>query len=305
MLMEEQLESFPFQIKEALKIKERISAKNLKNINKIVIFGMGGSGCAGTLFKDFLIDKIKTPIVISKNTFLPIDSKTLVFVLSYSGNTQETIRLYNYARKKTKQIFIFTSGGKLGKEKQIIKIPKGFAPRESVVFMVSAMLVLIGMKNYLKDIKVLKFSEKEKKSAKEIAKKLYGKIPIIYAGEEKLGALAYKWKINFNETGKSFAHSGFFTEINHNEIEAEMPKNVKILVLLNKDKNSFKIFNNFFKFEKIYLKGNNELERVFYGILLGDYTSYYLGLMNKKNPLKTPKIEKLKKLIKKNKVQLI
>ncbi len=291
MLMEEQLRSFPMQIREALKIKKRV---DLKNMDKIVIFGIGGSGCAGELFRDFMIDKINLPVIKSKNIFPScLNSKTLVFVLSYSGNTKETIELYKKSRKKTKNIFILSSGGKLGKEKNIIHIPIGLAPRESVVFMMSAMLVLLGRKDDVKKFNSLK--KFDKKIPEKIAKTLMGKIPVIYAGSEKLNSLAYKWKINFNETSKIFAHCNFFTEINHNEIEASFSKNIKVLVLVDKNYNFLKKIEKLVNLEKIKLLGKTELERIFYGILLGDYIAYYHAFLNKKNPLEINKVSYLKK----------
>jgi glucose/mannose-6-phosphate isomerase len=290
MFMEEQLKSFPMQIKEALKINKRI---NLNNFDKIVLFGIGGSGCACSIFKDFIIDKLNIPIIESRNIFPScLNKKTLVFIISYSGNTKEIIELYKKSMKKTKNIFILSSGGYLGKEKNVIYIPPGFVPRESTIFIISAILVLIGKGNYLKIFKSLKnFDEK---NSEKIAKSLKNKIPVIYASSEKLRSVAYKWKINFNETSKIFAYYNFFTEINHNEIEAFFPNKFKILVITDKKYKFLNSVSKLINFEKIELLGASELEKIFYGILLGDYIAYHCAKLNKKNPLITDKISFLK-----------
>lgn len=291
--MKEQLESFPFQIKEALKINYRIDPDKY---DRLVIVGMGGSGLAGSLFEDFICDKINTPVLVCKNYLPSLTNKSLVMVFSYSGNTWETIKLYNEAKKKTKNIVCFASGGKLFGKEDFVHIPEGFSPRESVIFMLSALLVVIGRK---KDVKVFDSLKKlDKNYAKGLAKKLKGRIPVIYSGSERFESVAYKWKIDFNETSKMFSHSGYFTEVLHNELEAEFPKNVKILVLLDKKKNYLNKSKKFFKFEEIEMKGKTDLEKIYYGVALGDYVAYYLALMRNKNPVVVSRIEKFKRLMK-------
>ncbi len=277
MLIEQQLQSFPEQIKIALKTKKRIS---LQRTNKIVVIGMGGSGIVGSLLQDYLSDKLNIPIITAKTNLPKIDSKTLVLVISYSGNTKETINLYKKAKKITKPIII-TSGGKLCIEKDAILVPKGFLPRLATPSLFFTILTILGKS---KNIKL----KNPQKLAKKIAKKLKNKIPIIYASE-KFKSLAYKFQTDLNETAKVFAHSNFFPEINHNEIEANFPKNTKIFFLTDKDKPKS------FKAVTIKLKGKNELEKLTYGLLLSVYTSYYLALLNKKDPVTTKNIEKIKK----------
>src|SRR3989344_9669193 len=99
------LKKFPEQIKEAIKLGNI----KPKRYNKILVCGMGGSGVVGYILKDLL----KVPVFIEQSYDIPgfIDKNTLTFIVSYSGNTEETICMYKQVRKKTNNIIIITSSG--------------------------------------------------------------------------------------------------------------------------------------------------------------------------------------------------
>ena len=67
---------------------------NFDNINHIVFAGMGGSGAIGDMFSSIL-SKSKIHLNVVKGYSLPktVDSKTLVIVVSVSGNTAETLNV--------------------------------------------------------------------------------------------------------------------------------------------------------------------------------------------------------------------
>ncbi len=54
---------------------------------------MGGSGIAGRIIKTFLDKKSGIPSFVIESTSLPefVDTDTLAIVVSYSGNTWETV----------------------------------------------------------------------------------------------------------------------------------------------------------------------------------------------------------------------
>src|SRR3989338_11304273 len=103
------LEQFPQQIREAAELWKDVT---LKPFDMIVVCGMGGSGLPGEIVKSVVT---KVPVILVKDYTLPefVNEKTLVFVVSYSGNTEETIELYHQARRKGAQIVVVASGGEL------------------------------------------------------------------------------------------------------------------------------------------------------------------------------------------------
>lgn len=311
------LENFPQQIREALALAKGI--KTDKKIDKIIITGMGGSALPGDILKAYLSD-YNIPIFVNKDYFLPefTNSKTLVFIISYSGNTEETIQSYRNALRKGAEIVVITSNGKLGKlcNKQKVNsiiVPKGVQPRLAygyLFFSVLGVLQNSGLiddktKEIQKTIDTLK-KPLFKERAEELAERLVDKIPIIYSSK-RLDAIAYKWKINFNENTKILAFHNVFPELNHNEINGYVNVKGNFHVLLLKDEDDYQRIKKRMSVTKrlikskgvpvteIALSGSCKLAKIFSAIYLGDWTSYFLALRYGTDPTPVEIVEELKK----------
>ena len=57
----------------------------------------------------------------------------------------------------------------------------------------------------------------DRDAAAELGRQLAGSVPLVY-GTGPLGAVAYRWKTQFNENAKMHAFSHAFPELGHNEI---------------------------------------------------------------------------------------
>jgi glucose/mannose-6-phosphate isomerase len=312
--MLELLKKFPKQIEKA-----RNSAKNIKvkNFNKILVCGMGGSGIPGEILKNYLKHSSKIPIITNKSYSIPkfVDSKTLVFIVSYSGNTEETLSAFEKARQKKAKIVSITSNGRLKKlDKNCIKIPEGFEPRAALGYLFFPMLkvlenskVIKNQSKYIKEtIKILKRFKTEK--AKQLAKRLYKKRIIVY-GSERYKSVVLRWKNQLNENSKELVLHNTFSEINHNEIEAYAYLNKSYSVVIIRDKKDFKRIRKTEKItinlikkkvntEEVWVKGKSLLAKLFYAIHFGECVSYYLSTLNKVDPNKIPLIDKIKEKLK-------
>lgn len=308
------LKDFPKQIKDAARIAKKAQITVKGKINNIIICGMGGSAIAGLILKDCLKDEIKVPITITRSYSIPkfVDNNTLAIMVSYSGNTAETLSAYKEALKRKAKIVAITSNGKLSSIKNSIKIPKGFPPRTALAYIFFPILII------LEKAKLIKNKKKETKEtvallkkfnpqpAKSLAKTLQDKrkIPVIYSSSSYKSA-AYRWKTQLNENSKVFAAFGIFPEVCHNEVEADF-KNIRAIMLKDpqehpKTKKQMDAFKRISKAntKEILLKGKSRLAKIFYSIYFGDYTSYYLSKLKKVNPVSKKRIEALKKEIKK------
>ena len=212
----EQILSFPSQVEAALKLADRITLDKA-GINKVCFLGMGGSGLAGDFLRDYLREE-KLTILSVKDFDVPstVDEHTLFFVISYSGNTEETIAAYRKITRFGSPIVVISSGGKLEQlvpmyKSQYIKIPAGLQPRVAVAYMaIPALCVLqkmglvadrtIDMRNTVNALKKNVYEE----FGKDLASKMGDMIPVIYASA-RYGIIPYKWKISFNENAKTFA----------------------------------------------------------------------------------------------------
>src|SRR3989338_10385127 len=248
--MLEVLDNFPKQCKEALSLPKGITAQG--EITSIVVCGMGGSGIGGDLLKSCLSNS-KLPVFVVKDYKVPefVDNYTLVFALSYSGNTEETLAAVNDARAKNANIIAITTGGELAKlAKKVIKIPSGLQPRCAIGYLFFPMLGILYNSN-LVDIKnadlnemleLLNQQDAIKTKAQELAKKIQGKTPIIYSSE-LLKPVAYRWQTQINENAKYPAYHSAFSEMNHNEINSfrGMDRSRFLSILLRDEKDNPRI----------------------------------------------------------------
>jgi len=269
--------------------------KKIKEYNKIVFCGVGGSAMPGEIIEAL---GINVPIHLAREK-LPkwADKNTLCFVISYSGNTKETLSLYNQAKKNKCRILIITSNGKLAKkpdEKIIVK--KGILPREALFLMLKPIFKIL-------KIKFKAITGKNKKTAsklaKKIAKKLKNKDPAIHASSEALKAVAYRWQTQLSENSKVLADSNYFPEIAHNDIEALRDSKDIVILLMDKETKQIKAAKKILKPIEIKLKGKTKIEKIIYGIYLGDLVSKELANIRKINYKKTPRITRLHKLMEK------
>ena len=108
------ISNLPSQLEDSVKICSPLSFQyESSQIRNIVFCGIGGSSIGGMLLKEYLYNDLKIPFISIRNYDIPsfIDSNTLVFVSSYSGNTQETLSTYEEAKQRKAKIIALTSGG--------------------------------------------------------------------------------------------------------------------------------------------------------------------------------------------------
>jgi len=312
------MKDYPEHIKKAFYLTPKIKLK--KGINKIVVGGMGGSAISGDILKNYLEDEISIPIFVARRYKMPkfVDKKTLVFMISYSGNTEESLSMLEDAKKKGAQIVLLTSDGKFAKKKfPIIKVPQGLLPRVALPYLFFPLLKVLQDNGIIgkKDREVKEVSRTLKnfrfEMAKEIAKKFFRRTPVLY-GPEIYRCALYRWQTQLNENSKKFAHFNCFTEMNHNEIVSDFEDNKDIFAVIINDPKIYgriklhiklaeKILSKEIEFREVRVKGNNVLARIFYVIYLGDCVSYYLAELRSVDPAETSHIKFIKDGLKRGK----
>jgi glucose/mannose-6-phosphate isomerase len=151
-----------------------------------------------------------------------------------------------------------------------------------------------------------------KNKAKEIAKKLVNKVPIIICAEH-LSGNAQIIRNQFNETSKTFSAYFLVPDLNHHLMEGlQFPKHSNIHFLLFQTKNySHKIQKRMELTKEIVLKNSHTLEWVtidgktvyddfVYMLLFGSYTALYLGLIYNQNPAINPWVDYFKEELARN-----
>ncbi|MFC1804181.1 SIS domain-containing protein, partial [Thermoproteota archaeon] len=198
--------SFPTSAKKAIKNLEKSEIKlDGKNYSSILVAGMGGSAVGGLLLRDWLFDTLKIPIIVSRGYHLPAwaNKKTLVYAVSYSGNTEETLTQYAEAVERGCTIICFCSGGKLAEKARenyqtLILFPQGHQPRAAIPYQFYSLAGVTRKIGFIEELKWVEVEESievveklctemvpetpaESNNAKQLALKIVYKIPFIYA----------------------------------------------------------------------------------------------------------------------------
>jgi glucose/mannose-6-phosphate isomerase len=315
MQMAELLLKFPDQCKEALEIAEQARLPKISP-EIICIAGMGGSGIAGRLLRSYLFDEIEIPIITVSDYNLPksADKNSLVSAVSASGNTEETLAVYDDAKKKGATIIGLTTGGKLesmcNNDGTIcLKFPSGFPPRCTLgyqFFLLLHSLELMGIvKQRSEDIEealAVLDAIKESGEARLLAERIYNKVPIIYASEW-LGSVAYRWTTQLNENAKMLAFHHTIPEQNHNQINALQNADKDFFAIFIRDtddnKKRFEFIKSILSFghREVYTIGASKLARMLSAVYTGDWCSYHAAMLRNVDSMDVEVIERLKKYL--------
>jgi len=311
------IEGFTRQLSEALKIGQSLDLDRPgSDIRNIVIAGMGGSGIGANLVESLTFGRIPIPITVCKTYNIPqfVSPHTLFIACSYSGNTEETVAALQKALLKRAQVLAISSGGKLldiCKEYNLyyIQLPAGSdSPRAMLPFNLIALQYVLYHTNligaaFIKEtenaIEFLNRGEKGIQSEAElIAKKLKGKLPVIYC-DNRLYAMALRFQQQLNENAKQMAHVNTFPEMNHNELagwrfpEALLPMMQAIYMYSDHDhervEKRMEICRDLLEKKSNSIidmigEGASLLEQYYYLIHLTDWVSYYLAKENGVEP---------------------
>jgi glucose/mannose-6-phosphate isomerase len=317
------IEQFPAQLEAAMEIGAAATIHPAKNkIRNVLVTGLGGSGIGGSLISELVADQLKVPFLVNKDYHLPafVNKYTLVIVSTYSGNTEETLSAMKEALEKDAKIVVISSGGKaieFAKNHQLdyITIPSGNPPRSCLGYSAIQQLYILYKlklikKTFQKNIKATaKLLLRKQKSiiaeAEAVAKKLFGKIPIIYTTATN-ESIAVRFRQQLNENSKMLCWHHVVPEMNHNELVGWRKKSNDWAVVYLRNENDFErnqrrieinkeVIKNYSEtvFE-IWSKGKSKTEQSFYLIHLTDWVSYFLSEMNQVDIMDIKVIEHLK-----------
>ena len=321
---------------EAKVLADEIKVNYLEPDN-IVISGMGGSGIGGDLLKDWAKKQTSVPIEVNKDYELPeyAGEKTLVFITSYSGDTEETLNAFLDALKRKCMIFCVSSGGALLENAErlgvpYLRVPGGMPPRAALPYMFVPLLIYMERAGLVEGAskelfeamplleKISQENAPDKPTVENYAKALalnIGKTsPVIY-GFGIYRGVALRFKQQFNENSKIPAKSEVFSELNHNEIVGweraeELGKSFSAIFLRDKEEpaaiqSRIEITKELVEQAgvdvlEIVAQGKSSLARMLSTILVGDFTSVYLSVLRGVDPTPVKTVNYLKDTLKQN-----
>ncbi len=328
------LKQFPKQPGECVELVNPVNPPfDVSRIQHLVFAGMGGSAISGDILRTYLEDELPVPVAVCRDYTLPafVNNHTLLFAISYSGNTEETLSAVEQAIDRGAMVVTISSGGRLealAREHQMvhIRIPGGMPPRQALGYLFFAPLLILEKLELItsrqQDIQETEYILQElldqlnsettmgDNLAHHIAQSVYGAIPVIYAGAAFLRAVPVRWRNQFNENSKVMAFSNVFPELNHNEIMGwEGPETVnkhfRVIFLRDYQEEHPRIQHRIsitqsllrehaIPFGEVFPVGQSRLARLFSLIYLGDWASYYLAMLNEQDPTTIHSIDLLK-----------
>lgn len=299
-----------------------------RGVKRIVVLGMGGSAIGGELLA---AQGGSAPVFVHRGYDLPafVDGETLVIAASYSGNTEETLSGFQRALSLPAKTLVVTTGGRLLAMAQQAGVPAFVfdypaQPRAALGYGFIPLLAIAAQVGALPDMgeavaeaaavmegligAIGRQVATEHNPAKRLALRLAGKIPVIY-GAQHLTPVAHRWKTQFNENSEVWSFYEELPEANHNAIVGYgLPKEAleQLLViflcsaslhprvLLRYEATQQALAEAGVATATVEVLGVSPLAQMLYGVLYGDYVSYYLALLNGRDPTPVPPIQALK-----------
>lgn len=291
-----------------------------------IVNGMGGSGIVGDYLASLTHIYGGLPVIVVKNHIVPkyIDDKTLVFIVSYSGNTLETIKFAEEVIEYTRSIVVVTSNGYLEKYAYhnnllTLSIPKDYLPRTSLPYMLVSILSLLDNSGYTIVSKntvysTIGFLEKELSGIVETSNNIANYIykycrTLLLTTHSPLDPLAIRARNEFSENSKILTRIEIVPESMHNDIVGwENPFASEYVALTIRDPGNITGSRLVDFIEEIYsernvpiyrlnLIGESFFTKLIHGSLVLGLASVYLAHMRRVDPVRTLFIEKYKSIV--------
>jgi len=311
-----------FNLPEKVKVGQHII--RYADVDKVVFAGMGGSAIAGDVVKDLADGRAKVSMETVRGYHLPAytDDNTLVFLISYSGNTEETLSCMLDAAKKGCKMICISSDGAMQRVAKALGLPLIGLPRMAAA-RVSFPYLFAPLPYLLAKLRVLSLDKVEKEMsdatdmvgkltreyaietpykenfAKKAALQIFGTVPVIYS-YCKYRSVGLRFKTQINENCKLPARCDVFPELDHNEImgweaSKQIIKHYTLILLRGLEeprevKTRIEVLKEkFFKKARsvieINAQGQTALARIFSLLFTADMISLYLSVLHQRDPV--------------------
>jgi glucose/mannose-6-phosphate isomerase len=323
----------PEQVEQAVKeARGLVGLPAREEIENVVVLGMGGSGIAGDILIATAAPLMPVPVVVVKNYMAPafVDEHSLVFAISCSGNTEETVEAATEAAMQGAKLICVTSGGELadlaaGWGAPVIPVPGTDVipqPRAAIGAMAIPPLVVLedvglfpGAGEWIEDaVHQLRRRRdqlvKDGNEAADLARRIGRTIPLIHSANALGAAAAQRWKTQVNENANAPAFWAVQPELCHNEVQGwgqhgDVTRQLITLVNLRHDAEHPQVTRRYELYaemvrevmsgiEEVHAEGDGDLAQLFDLILFGDFVSLHLAAQEGIDPGPVPALIEMK-----------
>jgi len=302
-------------------------------ITSIAFCGMGGSAIAGDVVAALAAPRLRFPIAVVRTPRLPefCGPHTLVVASSYSGDTVETVGLFEEAVGRGCRMVALTAGGELARRAEELGIgrvivPVGYMPRAAFGFLsMGAMgaLEAMGIMPPQADDVDEALAEmtgmiaeagpdvpSTTNPAKELALAIGERVPVVWGADGIGSVAATRWKSSLNENAKVPSFASALPELDHNEVEgwsAGRGAGFALIALRHPGEDGdvaarFPLSEAIARasgatVHEVSSRGRSELARLLTLVQFGDLVSTYLGIARGVDPSPIEAIASLKRAL--------
>jgi glucose/mannose-6-phosphate isomerase len=302
-------------------------------IASVAVCGMGGSAIAGDVLAAVAASRLRIPIAVVRTPELPefCGPHTLLIASSYSGETSETLALFEEAVVRGCRILSITSGGTLGERSAElgvgrVLVPVGFMPRAAFGHLaLGALGALEAMgiaPSHADDVdeavghmdEVVVESGPDAPTpanpAKALALSIGERVPVVWGADGIASVAAMRWKTQFNENAKIPAFAAALPELDHNEVVGWSPgrgEGFSVIALRHAGEHDdvatrFPLSEEIARrsgaaVHEVEARGRSDLARLLTLVQVGDLVATYLGLARGVDPSPVEAITSLKRAL--------
>jgi len=300
------------------------------HVENVVVLGMGGSGIAGDVLVATAAPFMPVPVTVVKGYEPPdfVGTGSLVFAMSFSGNTEETLEAAAGAYEAGASLVVVSGGGTLvdlaGEwDVPVVPVPTDIPqPRAALGAMAIPPLVLLeeiglfpGATQWVDQaVQQLRIRRDElvrpRSRAEELARRIGRTIPLIHSSGDLGGAAALRWKAQVNENAKCPAFFNVYPELCHNEVagwgqHGDATRQLITLVNLRHDAEHPQVSRRFDLVEEVLREvvadvievrasGEGDLAQLLDLALIGDFVSLHLAANEGIDPGPIPVLDEMK-----------
>ncbi|MGD0753262.1 MAG: bifunctional phosphoglucose/phosphomannose isomerase [Anaerolineales bacterium] len=330
-----EIDNLPKQLQSAWELGQQAPLPDCQGVTRILISGMGGSAIGADLLAAYLAPTCQIPVIVHRDYSLPAwahGPETLVIASSHSGNTEETLAVFEAAIQGGCRLLTVCTGGELEQRATAQHVPvwkfnHDGQPRVAVGFSFGLLLAAsarMGLipnpeKDLLEAVAGM-LSQQEtlrahvpvaQNPAKRLAGQLVGRWVNVY-GSGILAPVARRWKGQINEIAKAGAGFELLPEADHNALAGlENPEVLMRTMTLflcapsDHPRNHLRIELTRQVFmiaglnTDVYnANGESRLAHLWTALHFGDYMAYYLAMAYGMDPTPVEALQNLKAALK-------
>lgn len=303
-------------------------------VTSVVVVGMGASALAGEALQAFAAPRCNVPIVLVSSSSAPlfVGPSTLVFAVSFSGDTRETLAATSSALDSGASVVAVTGDGPLaelvaGAGAPVIRpahdLPQVSQPRAAFGSTVASLLLACEQLGLLHDVEshlsatIAQLSVRSAElssgggTAARVARLIGRTIPLIHGASGLSAVAARRWKTQVNENAKAPAFFGVQPDVCQNEVcgfgqHGDVTRQVLTLVNLRTGLEDEGIAASVELFSEVTSEalarvvnvegtGEGDLARFFDVVMIGDFVSLHLAAHEGIDPGPVPASSELRR----------